>query len=118
MVAQLSYKFTHLAQSLRPGHLTSTLRNAFPSTATPAPTFDFTSNVFGAASNAASQVGGAGLGLGLAAGGAFGAGAAAANGNGGATGGAGGASSKAGSWSTWGLQVRPDHLRYPESWEY
>ncbi|GAA5908604.1 hypothetical protein JCM6882_003690 [Rhodosporidiobolus microsporus] len=104
MVAHLSYKFTHLAQSLRSGHLTNTIRNAFPSTATPAPTFDFTSNVFGSVSNAANSVGGSATTIGMAAG-AFGAGAGAAAGaNGGAAGGAGGASSKAGSWSSWGFQ--------------
>ncbi|GAA5841490.1 hypothetical protein JCM11251_007158 [Rhodosporidiobolus azoricus] len=104
MVAHLSYKFTHLAQSLRSGHLTNTLRNAFPSTATPAPTFDFTSNVFGSVSNAANSVGGSATTIGMAAG-AFGAGAGAAAGaGGGAAGGAGGASSKAGSWSSWGFQ--------------
>ncbi|BGP15137.1 hypothetical protein JCM10213_005402 [Rhodosporidiobolus nylandii] len=105
MVAHLSYKFTHLAQSLRAGHLTNTLRNAFPSTATPAPTFDFTSNVFGGVSNAANSLTGQATALGMAAG-AFGAGAgagaAATGANGGAAGGAGGASSKAGSWSSWG----------------
>ncbi|GAA5860412.1 hypothetical protein JCM8547_000296 [Rhodosporidiobolus lusitaniae] len=108
MVAHISYKFTHLAQSLRAGHLTNTLRNALPSTATPAPTFDFTSNAFGAASNAASNVGGSTVGIGMAAG-AFGAGAgagaAASAGSGGAAGGAGGASSKAGSWSPFNFQT-------------
>ncbi|GAA6014819.1 hypothetical protein JCM10207_002192 [Rhodosporidiobolus poonsookiae] len=98
MVAHLSYKLTHFAQTLRTGHFTTTLRNAFPSTQ--APSFDFTSNVFGVAS------GGSGIGIGMAAG-AFGAGAgagAAAQAGNGAAGGAGGASSKAGSWSSWGFQ--------------
>ncbi|GAA5970654.1 hypothetical protein JCM11641_007387 [Rhodosporidiobolus odoratus] len=100
MVAHLSYKLTHFAQTLRGGHITNTLRNAFPSTATPAPTFDFTSNVFGSVSSAANSVGGGATAIGMAAGAlGAGAGAAAGAGNGGAAGGAGGASSKAGNWS-------------------
>ncbi|GAA6042011.1 hypothetical protein JCM8097_009144 [Rhodosporidiobolus ruineniae] len=110
MVAHLSYKLSHIAQTLRPSHLTSAVRNAFPSSATgastsaPAPAFDFTSNVFGHASNVASSVGANGTtALGMAAG-AFGAGAGVAAGQGsGAAGGAGTGSSQAGSWSSWGF---------------
>lgn len=108
MVVNLSYKFTHLAQSFRPHHHFNTLRNAFPSTH-PAG-FDFTSNVFGSVSNAASNAGSGATTttLGVAAGAlGAGAGAAAGAGSGGAAGGAGGASSKAGSWAShWGFQVR------------
>ncbi|GAA5994349.1 Pet309p [Rhodotorula paludigena] len=106
MVVNLSYKFTHLAQSFRPHHHFNTLRNAFPSTH-PAG-FDFTSNVFGSVSNAASNAGSGATTttLGVAAGAlGAGAGAAAGAGSGGAAGGAGGASSKAGSWAShWGFQ--------------
>ncbi|GAA5927272.1 Pet309p [Sporobolomyces koalae] len=101
MVVNLSYKLTHLAQSLRPQHHFTTLRSAFPSASSPG--FDFTSNVFGAAQNAATSSGtgaGSATAIGLAAG-AVGAGA-------GASAGAGpnGGSSKAGSWgSHWGFQT-------------
>ncbi|GAA6010103.1 hypothetical protein JCM11491_005868 [Sporobolomyces phaffii] len=103
MVVNLSYKLTHLAQSLRPQHHFTTLRSAFPSASSSSPGFDFTSNVFGAAQNAASNSGtsaGGATAIGLAAG-AVGAGA-------GASAGAGpnGSSSKAGSWgSHWGFQT-------------
>jgi pentatricopeptide repeat protein len=104
MVVSLSGKLTHLAHSLR--HGSHSLRNAFPTTANPG--FDFTSNVFGTVSNAATNSGGAGAASAIAAGAlGAGAGAAASAGSGGATGGSGGASSKAGSWGTnWGFQVR------------
>ncbi|GAA5987123.1 hypothetical protein JCM10908_001035 [Rhodotorula pacifica] len=102
MVVSLSGKLTHLAHSLR--HGSHSLRNAFPTTANPG--FDFTSNVFGTVSNAASNTG-AGAASAIAAGAlGAGAGAAASAGSGGATGGSGGASSKAGSWgSNWGFQT-------------
>lgn len=103
MVVNLSYKLTHLAQSLRPQHHFTSLRSAFPSASTSSPGFDFTSNVFGAAQNAASNAGtsaGGATAIGLAAG-AVGAGAGASAGAG-----PGGSSSKAGSWgSHWGFQV-------------
>ena len=102
MVVNLSYKLTHLAQSLRPQHHFTTLRSAFPS-ASSSPGFDFTSNVFGAAQNAAANSGtsaGSATAIGLAAG-AVGAGAGASAGPG------GGSTGKAGSWgSHWGFQVR------------
>ncbi|KWU47384.1 hypothetical protein RHOSPDRAFT_30806 [Rhodotorula sp. JG-1b] len=103
MVVSLSGKLTHLAHSLR--HGSHSLRNAFPTTANPG--FDFTSNVFGTVSNAATNSGGAGAASAIAAGAlGAGAGAAASAGSGGATGGSGGASSKAGSWGTnWGFQT-------------
>ncbi|GAA5861237.1 hypothetical protein JCM3774_002237 [Rhodotorula dairenensis] len=104
MVVSLSGKLTHIAHSLR--HGSHSLRNAFPSTANPG--FDFTSNVFGTVSNAATGSGSAGAASAIAAG-ALGAGAgaaASAGSSGGATGGSGGASSKAGSWgANWGFQT-------------
>ncbi|GAA5882229.1 hypothetical protein JCM16303_002292 [Sporobolomyces ruberrimus] len=103
MVVNLSYKLTHLAQSLRPQHHFTSLRSAFPSASSSSPGFDFTSNVFGAAQNAASTSGtsaGGATAIGLAAG-AVGAGAGASAGAGSGTG-----SSKAGSWgSQWGFQT-------------
>ena len=103
MVVNLSYKLTHLAQSLRPQHHFTSLRSAFPSASSSSPGFDFTSNVFGAAQNAASSSGtsaGGATMIGMAAG-AVGAGAGASAGAG-----SGGSSSKAGSWgSHWGFQV-------------
>ncbi|GAA5825251.1 hypothetical protein JCM3770_003172, partial [Rhodotorula araucariae] len=104
MVVNLSYKLTHLAQSFRPHHHFNTIRNAFPSTTTPAG-FDFTSNVFGSVSSAANNASGT-VTLGVAAG-ALGAGAGAAAGAGaGGASGAGGSSAKAGSWaSQWGFQT-------------
>ncbi|GAA5892352.1 uncharacterized protein JCM6883_007329 [Sporobolomyces salmoneus] len=103
MVVNLSYKLTHLAQSLRPQHHFTTLRSAFPSASTSSPGFDFTSNVFGAAQNAANSSGASAGGatvIGIAAG-AVGAGAGASAGAG-----QGGSSSKAGSWgSHWGFQT-------------
>ncbi|GAA5964857.1 hypothetical protein JCM3765_005803 [Sporobolomyces pararoseus] len=103
MVVNLSYKLTHLAQSLRPQHHFTSLRSAFPSASTSSPGFDFTSNVFGAAQNAASSSGtsaGGATMIGMAAG-AVGAGAGASAGAG-----SGGGSSKAGSWgSHWGFQT-------------
>ncbi|GAA6059777.1 hypothetical protein JCM10212_003672, partial [Sporobolomyces blumeae] len=95
MVVNLSYKLTHLAQSLRPQHHLTSLRSAFPSASTSSPGFDFTSNVFGAAQNAAANgttSAGSATAIGLAAG-AVGAGAGASAGAG-----PGGSSSKAGSW--------------------